>query len=109
MIDNVIIIGAGASFDAAIPLMNGFVERMWELSVKERIGDVSLSEDDKTIFANAMKVRSELDGYHGRANFDDRNIEDILSLLSFNIIGGKQTDRDKFNWIIRAIARTIDL
>jgi hypothetical protein len=109
MSENVIIIGAGASYDAGIPLMNGFVERMWEFSVREKIGDVKLSEEDKKIFANAMKVRFELDGYHGRANFDDRNIEDILSLLSFNIIGGRQSDRDKFNWIISAIARTIDL
>jgi hypothetical protein len=109
MSENVIIIGAGTSYDAGIPLMNGFVDRMWEFSVRERNGDVMLSEEDKKIFANAMKVRFELDGYHGRANFDDRNIEDILSLLSFNIIGGRQSDRDKFSWIIRAIARTIDI
>ena len=32
--DSVIVFGAGASFDAGIPLMSGFVERMWELAIR---------------------------------------------------------------------------
>ena len=109
MNDNIIILGAGSSFQAGIPLMGGFVEKMWEFAVRGANGKEKLSSEDINIFNNAIKVRNELDGYHGRARFDDRNIEDILSILSFNVIGGKRSDAKKLNWIIKAIARTIEL
>ena len=109
MTDNVIILGAGASVDAGIPLLTNFVEKMWEFSITGRCNGKELSEDDKKIFNEAMKVKNELDGYHGRAAFNDRNIEDILSILSFNLIGGKKSDREKQKWFIKAITRTIDL
>ncbi len=109
MTDNVIILGAGASVDAGIPLLANFVEKMWEFAITGKHNRQSLSNDDKKIFAEAVKVRNELDGYHGRAAFDDRNIEDILSILSFNLIGGKKSDREKLEWFIKAITRTIEL
>jgi hypothetical protein len=109
MVDNVIILGAGASHDAGIPLLAGFVERMWEYDVRGTNGQDHLSDSDKTIFRRAMEVFKELDGYHGRSAFDDRNIEDILSILSFNIIAGRKQDRDKLDHTIKAIARTIEL
>jgi hypothetical protein len=109
MSNNVIVLGAGASSQAGIPLLAGFVDRMWEFSVRGRNGSESLSNEDRMIFAKAIEVRNELDGYHGRAKFDDRNLEDILSILSFNVIAGKQSDRNKLNWIVKAIARTIEL
>ena len=107
--DNVIILGAGASFDAKVPLLKDFVDTMWEFSVRGKNGVEPLSIEDKQIFANAIKVRDELDGYHGRANFDDRNLEDILSILSFNLMGGTRKDRERLKWITKAIARTIEL
>lgn len=109
MNDNVIILGAGSSFDAGIPLLKDFVDTMWEFSVREKNGSEPLSEADKKIFSNAIKVRDELDGYHGRANFDDRNLEDILSILSFNLMGGTHKDRERLKWMTKAIARTIEL
>jgi len=109
MTDNVIILGAGASVDAGIPVLANFVEKMWEFSITGKNRGKDLSDDDKKIFNEAMKVKNELDGYHGRAAFNDRNIEDILSILSFNLIGGKKADLEKQKWFIRAITRTIDL
>jgi hypothetical protein len=109
MTDNVIILGAGASVDAGIPLLSNFVDKMWELATRGTHNGEALTNDDKKIFNEAMMVRNELDGYHGRASFDDRNIEDILSILSFNLIGGGESDRQKLNWMTKAIARTIEL
>ncbi|HEY9151525.1 MAG TPA: hypothetical protein VIN60_01465 [Anaerolineales bacterium] len=109
MTDNVIILGAGASVDAGIPLLSNFVDKMWEIATRGKYNDKELSDDDKKIFDEAMKIRNELDGYHGRASFDDRNIEDILSILSFNLMAGEESDRNKLNWMIKAITRTIEL
>jgi hypothetical protein len=109
MTDNVIILGAGASFDAGIPLLAGFIEKMKWYALKGKNEQGPLSKEDKEVFQKAMNVMNELDGYHGRAAFDDRNIEDVLSILSFNIIGGKNQDKKKLNWMIDAISRTIDL
>jgi hypothetical protein len=56
-----------------------------------------------------MLVREELDSYHGRAAFNDRNIEDLLSILSFNVIAGGKKDKQKLTTVSNAIARTIEL
>jgi hypothetical protein len=109
MTDTVFILGAGYSYAAGIPLLSGFVERMWQFAIRRSIGDKPLSSDDIEIFNAAIKIRDELDSYHGRAMFDDRNIEDILSILSFNMLGGAKRDKEKIAAMNRAIARTIDL
>jgi hypothetical protein len=109
MSDYVIVLGAGFSYDAGIPLMNGFVDAMWELAVRKRINDKPLSEVDIKIFDDAEKVRLELDNYHGRANFNDRNIEDILSILSFGSLRNKEVRTTDLSVINKAIARTIEL
>jgi len=109
MNDNVIILGAGSSVDAGIPLLSNFVQTMWEIASRMKFNGVPLKDEDCTIFQNAIKVRDELDHYHGRANFDDRNIEDILSILTFNLYENKSSDLNRMNWIIRAIERTIEL
>lgn len=89
--------------------MKDFVDKMWEFAHKGMAGDQTLSEQDMKIFHEAIKVKNELNRYHGRANFNDWNLEDILSILSFNRLGGRQSDRKGFKKIIRAIARTIEL
>ncbi|MGB8981910.1 MAG: hypothetical protein WCC12_08550, partial [Anaerolineales bacterium] len=109
MIDNVIIFGAGASVDAGVPLLGNFVDKMLEYGLKGKVGNKAISDEDKKIFDEAMKVRNELDGYHGRASFNDRNIEDILSILAFNLMVGDKADRAKLDWMTKAIARTVDL
>lgn len=109
MPDNVIVLGAGASFDAGIPLLAHFVERMLEFAYKGTIDNKPLSETDKQIFEKVSNIRRELDSYHGRANFDDRNLEDILSILSFNVLSGDDPAEEKLKELIKAIARTIEL
>lgn len=109
MTDTVFILGAGYSYGAGIPLLSGFVERMWEFAIRRSYGEKALTSEDIEIFNAAIKIRNELDSYHGRAMFDDRNIEDILSILSFNMLGGAKRDKEKIAAINRAIARTIDL
>ena len=109
MTDTVFILGAGYSYAAGIPLLSGFVERMWQFAIRRSNGDKALTAEDIEIFNAAIKIRDELDSYHGRAMFDDRNIEDILSILSFNMLGGAKRDKDKTAAMNRAIARTIDL
>lgn len=108
MSDTVMILGAGFSRAAGIPLLGDFVDRMWELAIRGK-AEKPLDEADKRLFAAAMSIREELDSYHGRAAFSDRNIEDLLSILSFNVIGGGKKDRDKLNTMSAAIARTIEL
>jgi hypothetical protein len=107
--NSALILGAGASNDAGIPLMNDFVQCMWEISRRGRWLDTFLPLEDQNIFRRAIEVTNELDQFHGRAMFDDRNIEDILSILSFNVVAGKKKDKDKLKDLTRAIARTIEL
>ena len=109
MNDNVLILGAGFSFDAGIPLLSNFIERMWEYSIRKTANGEALTAEQVYILSEALDVRTELDGYHGRVVFDDRNIEDILSMLVFNILGGGRSDTNKFKAFIKAISETIEL
>lgn len=109
MSDNVIILGAGFSYDADIPLLANFIECMWEIQIRGKARDKIISETDKHILSKAIDIRKDLDGYHGRATFNDRNIEDILSILSFNVLGGGKREKSKFQDFIKAISTTIEL
>jgi len=109
MSDNVIILGAGASHSAGIPLMAGFVEQMWEFAVRKKVNGEPMSQDDIDIFQEAIKIKNELDSYHGRALFDDRNLEDILSILSFNEIHLSTRQKSKLFLFTKAVSRTIEL
>lgn len=82
---------------------------MWEFAERKTNGLIPLTSEDVAIFHAFQKIREELDGYHGRVTFDDRNIEDILSILSFNTLGGTKRDKDKLAEVNRAIGRTIEL
>src|SRR4051812_27569722 len=106
---NVIILGAGFSCDAGVPLMARFVETMWHLATNGHYDGKTLTEEDRDVFARAVHVRNTLDGYHGRANFDDRNIEDVLSILSFNAVSGSEEAKAHLEAMNRAITRTIEL
>lgn len=109
MSDNVIILGAGFSYDAGIPLLGNFIERMWEYSIKKKIGDQTILFDNLSILQKALEIRSEMDGYHGRVAFDDRNIEDILSMLAFNQQAGGTKEKNKLEAFTDAISTTIEL
>lgn len=109
MSDNVIILGAGASSGAGIPLMAGFVEKMWEFAVRKQVDGKPMLQDDIDTFQKAIEIKNELDSYHGRALFDDRNLEDILSILSFNEIHLSTRSKGKLFLFTKAISRTIEL
>jgi len=102
MSDNVIILGAGASADAGIPLMGEFMDVMWTIARYGQRNQGKASKQDLAVIEEALKVRKELDSYHGRAAFDVWNIEDILSILSFS-------SRKRLEWMTKAIARVIEL
>ncbi|MGJ7541556.1 hypothetical protein [Variovorax sp. LT1R16] len=107
--NTVFILGAGFSFDAGIPLMGGFVDTMWDLAIRGSWKSVPLGAEDRDLFGEANKIRAELNEYHGRAAFDDRNIEDILSILSFNSYANKRRSPDPMATIVKAIGRTIEI
>jgi len=109
--DTVLVLGAGFSFDAGIPLMSGFVDTMWEFAHRKRAAGAPLSSSDATLFDEAEAVRRDLNEYHGRASFDDRNIEDILSLLTFGTFDAQKKRRAAADLKVmsQAIARTIEL
>lgn len=106
--DNIIIFGAGASYDAGIPLLGDFMQKMWEISARNQHNTIELKEAERLILAQAMKVARNMDGYHGRVSFDDRNIEEILSMLYFEKLENedKNSDIALFN---NAIAKVIEL
>lgn len=109
MSDNVIILGAGASRCAGIPLMKDFVPTMWEFAKRGEAHGMPLTTEDQKLLKAAMAIRTELDMYHGRAMFDDRNLEDILSLLSFADMADPSQDHHRLSTFTRAISRTIEL
>jgi hypothetical protein len=106
--DNVIIFGAGASFDAGIPLLNKFVDTMWSYGVRGKSPHGQISEEDKKLFAEAHDIRVDLERYNSRANFNSRNLEDVLSLLSFESLAGGEPLKRYQTWV-KAITRTIEL
>ncbi|HNC22628.1 MAG TPA: SIR2 family protein [Opitutaceae bacterium] len=109
MSDTVIIFGAGFSKDAGIPLLGDFVDTMLEIAIRRSCRGVRLSDEDAQIFQQAVAARNALDHYHGRANFNDRNIEDILSILTFNCQAGDPGAREHLEAVQTAISRTIEL
>src|SRR5215467_1044976 len=88
--DNVFLFGAGVSAAAGVPLLNPFLDRMWEYSVKKSANGTAISAEDLEILNKALSIKDNLESYNSRAHFNDRNIEDVLSLLSFEaFVGGE--------------------
>src|SRR4051794_38039283 len=102
MYDNVIILGAGASADANIPMLGGFMDTMWTLARTGRFCGRPLKASDLSVLTEALKIREYLDNHHGRVNLDVWNIEDVLSVLSF-------ASRQKLDWMTKAIARVLEI
>ena len=109
MTDTVFILGAGFSFDASIPLLANFIERMILIDAGRDNEVGKLEVNDAALFAKALDIRGSMDGYHGRISFDDRNIEDILSMLAFNVMGGGNRGKANLDAFTKAISRTIEL
>lgn len=109
MSDNVILLGAGASHNAGVPLMSNFIDTMWNIARTGRCYGKVISDADKKVLENALGVREDLDGYHGRASFDMWNIEDLLSILSFNALAGGRKEKNRLEAVTKGIAKTIEL
>jgi hypothetical protein len=105
---NAILFGAGSSADAGIPLMNNFVDVMWECGYRGKIKDKIIPEAENAIFTEANKIRKRLEGFSIRAFFDNRNLEDILGLLSFEALGNNSASTE-YETVVKAVARTIEL
>ena len=105
--DNVIIFGAGVSVEAGIPLLTKFVDTMWGYAIRGRSPHGPLTQQDKEVLAQADKIRTKLESYNARANFNLRNVEAVMSLLSVDAFGG--IANHEYNLWLRAIARTIEL
>lgn len=109
MSDNVIILGAGASYDAGIPLLGNFIDKMIELAATGRGPRGPLSEDEKSILKEALEIRNTIENYHARVTIDQFNLEQILSVLVFETQIGKKNSKQDLTKFTRAIATTIEL
>jgi len=107
-VHNVVLFGAGASFDAGIPLLNSFVDKMWEYAIRGKARGVALSSADQELLSRANDIRLELERFNSRAYFDGRNLENILSLLAFEALAG-ESSAQKYEALVRAVGRTIEL
>src|SRR5882724_7976061 len=104
---NVIIFGAGASVDAGVPVLNSFVDTMWGYAIRGKSNSGTLDAEQKATLAHAQKIRYELENYSSRAYFDSRNIEDVLSLLSFEALANPGRV-DDYKAMVKSIALTIE-
>lgn len=109
MSHNVIILGAGASYDAGIPLLGNFIDKMIELAATGRGPRGPLSGDEKSILIKALDIRNKIENYHARVSIDQFNIEQILSVLVFESQTGNKKGRNDLEIFTKAIATTIDL
>jgi len=102
--DNVFIFGAGVSSDAGVPLLGNFVETMTQLAARDK---GPLSPHELGILRKALDIRGRIEKYHSRANLDQFNIEDILSVLAFDALGSEDADSD-FALMKAAVSTTIE-
>jgi hypothetical protein len=109
MSDNVFLFGAGASFDAGIPLLGSFMEKMFEMALTKRSPQGALSEADLKVFSEAIEIRNRMDTYHARVSIDQFNLEEILSILYFEAQAGSKNGKKDLIIFERAITRTIEL
>ena len=106
--DNVIIFGAGVSCDAGIPLLDNFVDTMWNFSVRGISPNGPIPMKDRELLQQANEILIGLERYNSRANFKLKNLEDVLSLLSFEALAGGDS-RTKYQTWVKAITTTIEL
>lgn len=105
---NVILLGAGASVEAGIPVLNGFLDRMWHFAKRVTPEGKSIDDSDRALFLRALQIKKELEAYSSRAAFELDNLEDILSLLSFESLGD-DSRAEKYRLMVKAVSRTIEL
>jgi hypothetical protein len=109
MSDNVILLGAGASFDAGIPLLGNFMDRMVEMALTGRSSYGDLTDNQHKVLSAALRIRNTIEPYHARVALDQFNIEQILSVLSFEAFCGSKQGNSDLKDFTRAISTTIEL
>ena len=109
MSDNVFLFGAGASFNAGIPLLGSFMEKMSEMALTKRSPQGALSENDLRVFAEAIDIRNRMDTYHARVSIDQFNLEEVLSILYFEKQAGSKNGKKDLDTFEKAVTRTIEL
>lgn len=109
MSENVFLFGAGASADAGIPTLKTFMDAMWQIAKIGKWNGREVKSQDREVLIEALKVREELDSYHGRVALNVWNIEDILSVLAFNALAGGKREKDRLRGMTKAIARVIEI
>ena len=104
MIDNVFILGAGASAEAGAPLMSNFLDKAEDLLR-------SYSFNDNNKIQNLFDVIHDLNEISAKASIDLNNIESILGALEMKEIisnGNKELTNLKESYI-QMLAETIEL
>jgi hypothetical protein len=109
MSDNVIILGAGASYDAGIPLLGNFIDKMIEISATGRGPRGVLKSEEQSILKKALEIRNKIENYHARVAIDQFNLEQILSVLVFESQIGNSKGKRDLEIFSKAIATMIEL
>lgn len=108
--DNVFIFGAGASVNAKIPLLAHFIDTMRRLAVRGKTNtNAPIPDEHLDILRQAKGVCESIEAYHSRASFSGFNIEDVLSILAFEAMGGTRKHKERFELLTQAIRVTIEL
>ncbi len=109
MVDNVILLGAGASFDAGIPLLGSFMDRIFELANIQRSPMRDLTQDELDILQEVIEIRDSMERYQPRVAINQFNLEQVLSILSFEALVGVEDGERKLEAFKKAISLTIEL
>lgn len=109
MSDNVIILGAGASHDAGIPLLGNFIDKMISISATGRGPRGVLKAEEQSILKEALEIRNKIESYHARVAIDQFNLEQILSVLVFESQIGDRKGKKDLEIFTKAIATIIEL
>lgn len=109
MADNVLLLGAGASFDAGIPLLGSFMDRIFELASLKRSPTRSLTTEELEILNAVIDIRDGMERYQPRVAINQFNLEQVLSILSFEALVGAENGVEKLEAFKKAISLTIEL
>lgn len=109
MADNVLLLGAGASFDAGIPLLGSFMDRIFELASLKRSPTRSLTTEELEILNAVIDIRDGMERYQPRVAINQFNLEQVLSILSFEALVGAENGMEKLEAFKKAISLTIEL
>ncbi len=109
MADNVILLGAGASFDAGIPLLGSFMDRIFELANIRRSPMRDLTQEELNTLQEVIEIRDSMERYQPRVAINQFNLEQVLSILSFEALVGVEDGERKLEAFKKAISLTIEL